>query len=88
MTPTIDHTETATVVNEEGYQSMSKAHFLVVVAKDAIVKQFGAKINSWPVNNYWAMVSCVKHGVRDEQIPALMAQYNITKLSDFPLQER
>lgn len=70
---------------DEQYQSMSLAHFQVVVSKDAIAKAHGAKINNWPMNNYWAMVSSVKSSIRDDQIPALMAQYNITKLSDYSL---
>lgn len=69
----------------EEYQHMSLSHFLVVVSKDAIAKAHGAKINNWPVNNYWAMVSSVKTSIREEQIPALMAQYDLTKLSDYSL---
>lgn len=71
-------------VDPEEYNSMTKAHFLVVVAKDAIAREWGSKINNWPTNNYWAIVSCVKYTIQDDQVPDLMARYNITKLSDFP----
>lgn len=67
----------------EEYQSMSKSHFLVIVAKDAIAKTFGTKINDWPAHNYWAIVSSVKSTIRDDQILDLMNQYSITKLSDY-----
>lgn len=67
----------------EEYQSMSKSHFLVIVAKDAIARVHGAKINDWPARNYWAMVSSVKDTIQDDQVLDLMAQYSITKLSDF-----
>jgi len=67
----------------EEYQGMNKAHFLTIVAKDAIARAHGNKINEWPAHNYWAMVSSVKSTIRDERIPDLMAQYQITRLSDF-----
>ena len=72
---------------EQEFQSMSKSHFLVVVAKDAIAKKYGDKINNWPVANYCAMVSSIKSSVRDDQIPTLMTKYNLTRLSDYPSTE-
>ena len=76
--------DTGSVTAYKEYQSMTLSHFLVVVAKDAIEKTHGAKINDWPSANYWAMVSSVKSSVRDDQIPDLMARYKITRLSDYP----
>ena len=73
---------------DEESQSMCKSHFLVRVSKDAIAKEYGAQINNWPAANYWAMVSSVKCSIRDDQIPALMAKYNIAKLSDYSPQPR
>lgn len=67
----------------EEYQSMSKAHFLVIVSKDAVARAHGAKINDWPPHNYWAMVSSVKSTIRDDQVLDLMTQYSLTKLSDY-----
>lgn len=65
-------------------QSMCLSHFLIRVAKDAVVRAHGAKINDWPANNYWAMVSSVKSTIRDDQILDLMTQYGIKRLSDYP----
>lgn len=67
---------------------MSLDHFLVVVAKDAVTKAYGSKISNWPPNNYWAVVSAVKQTIKEEQIPDLIAQYNIATLSDYSSPER
>lgn len=70
---------------KEEFQSKSLSYFLVMVAKDAVARAHGAKINDWPAHNYWAMVSSVKSTIKDEQVPILMTQYNITQLSDYSI---
>jgi hypothetical protein len=64
---------------------MSKAHFLTLVAKNAVVKTHGPKTKDWPENNFWAMVSTIKSRIKDEQIPQLMHANNISVLSDYTL---
>jgi hypothetical protein len=59
----------------------------VLVAKDAVVKQFGNAIANWPDNNFWTMVSSYKSNITDEQLPALMKKYKLTSLSDYPPSE-
>jgi hypothetical protein len=62
---------------------INKAHFLTLVAKDAIVNQFGSAAATWPQENFWAMVSTVKSSIKDAQLPALMKRYNLASLSDY-----
>jgi len=64
---------------------MNKDHFLVLVSKDIVTREYGSMINNWPPANFWAMVSTIKSTIRDEQILPLMAKYKISELSDFPL---
>lgn len=59
---------------------MQKGHFLTLVAKDTVVKQFGPGIQHWPDNNFWAMVSSVKSTITDDHLPGLMKRYKIAEL--------
>ena len=61
---------------------MDKNHFLTIVAKDAVIRTHGRAAHHWPPVNFWAMISTVKSGITDEQIPKLMSSYNIEKLID------
>lgn len=61
---------------------MDKDHFLTIVSKDAVVRTHGRACSSWPPENFWAMISTVKSNITDDQIPQLMASYNVDRLID------
>jgi len=61
---------------------MDKDHFLTIVAKDAVVRTHGQAVSTWPPSNFWALISTVKSSITDEQIPQLMASYEIENLID------
>lgn len=61
----------------------SKDHFLTLVAKDAVVRQYGGSTKDWPRETFWTVVSSVKCNITDAEVPKLMAAYKVKSLPDF-----
>jgi hypothetical protein len=62
-------------------ETLDKDHFLTIVAKDAVVRTHGRAVARWPTANFWTLISTVKSSIKDEQIPQLMASYDIEELT-------
>lgn len=59
-------------------------HFITIVAKDMVVKQYGGQTKDWPPENFWATVSSYRDVIKQADLPELMKQYGITELTEVP----